>query len=314
VLPAVSAYRRAMQEFAALSTLEVWYARLGMAGIKRRWGQELHVPELKVPEKESSGGRLRDNARMLERLTVRVDRAPRLASHPPWVTPVELEDTLTERVRLGLRQARESMPAHARSLLDRYKYMHAARKVVGVGGVGPSTCIVLLTGRDEQDLLFLQVKEAQESVLEPYLGKSHYANSAERVVEGQRLLQKANDIFLGWGYSAGINTSPRAPERALPERAFYVRQLWDWKTPVDVEAMSMRQLLVFGQACGWILARAHARSGDRVAIASYLGKGPVFDEAIAHFAAAYAAQNQRDHHALCAAIASGRITARPAGD
>jgi hypothetical protein len=144
------------------------------------------------------------------------------------------------------------------------------------------------------------------------------------VVEGQRLLQKASDIFLGWGYSAGLNVATRAPERALPERALYeralyeralyVRQLWDWKTPVDVEAMSMRQLLVFGQACGWILARAHARSGDRVAIASYLGKRPVFDEAIAQFAAAYAAQNQRDHHALCAAIASGRITARPAGD
>jgi uncharacterized protein (DUF2252 family) len=175
-----------------------------------------------------------------------------------------------------------------------------ARKVVGVGSVGMSAWIILLRGRDDQDLLFLQAKEAQASVLEPYLGRSRFSDHGERVVAGQRLMQAASDIFLGWERVIGTDSAARD---------FYVRQLWDWKVSPDVETMPMREVLVYGQMCGWTLARGHARSGDRIAIAGYLGKSPVFDQAIADFACAYAEQNERDYRTLAAAAKSGRIKA-----
>ena len=180
-----------------------------------------------------------------------------------------------------------------------------ARKVVGVGSVGTRCWIVLMLGRDDSNPLFLQVKEAEASVLSRYVGASTYANQGQRVVAGQRLMQAASDIFLGW---------QRAAEDAAPDSKptdYYVRQLRDWKFSLDIEAMVPAEMRTYGTVCGWTLARAHARSGDRIAIAAYLGGSDVFDRAIAEFAGAYADQNERDHQALVKAVASGRITAEP---
>ena len=177
----------------------------------------------------------------------------------------------------------------------------SARKVVGVGSVGTRAWIALLLGRDDGDPLFLQIKEAQASVLEPLLGKSRFRNHGQRVVEGQRLMQAASDIFLGWMHSPyGLDGTPRD---------YYVRQLWDWKTSVDMDRILPRGLTLYARVCGWTLARAHARSGDRIAIASYLGKGDVFDRALADFAATYADVNERDYKRLTEAAADGRIVA-----
>jgi uncharacterized protein (DUF2252 family) len=223
------------------------------------------------------------------------------------VVPVEelypqlQKEELERRMHSYIHRIALSLPHNLQSLFERYVYLDMARKVVGVGSVGLRAWIVLMKGRDEQDLLFLQVKEAQASVLEPYLGRSRYADHGERVVEGQRMMQAASDIFLGW---------ERVPDLENVQHDFYARQLWDWKVSADVETMAPRELFVYGQMCGWTLARAHARSGDRIAIAAYLGKRPAFDQALAHFAEAYAAQNQRDYQALCAAVAQGQITAK----
>jgi hypothetical protein len=187
-----------------------------------------------------------------------------------------------------------------RHLLEDYRYVHLARKVVGVGSVGTYTWIILLLGHDGADPLFLQVKEAQASVLEPYLGRSEYVNHGRRVVEGQWLMQSTSDIFLGWDHVKGLDNLPRD---------FYVRQLWDWKISLDIEVMDPDEMMVYCKMCAWTLARAHARSGDRVAIAAYLGKGDLINKALAEFAVAYADQNERDYQALVAAVESGRVKA-----
>ncbi len=188
-----------------------------------------------------------------------------------------------------------------RRLLESFHYVHIARKVVGVGSVGTRTWILLLLGRNNRDPLFLQVKEAQASVLEPYLSKSVYAENGKRVVEGQWLMQAASDIFLGWErVPVGLDEKPHD---------FYIRQLWDWKISVDVEQMKPGEMMIYGKMCAWTLARAHARSGDRIAIGAYLGKGEAIDMALAEFAAAYADQNERDYQALVAAVKNNRINA-----
>ena len=189
---------------------------------------------------------------------------------------------------------RGTLPHDRRHLFDRYRFRHLARKVVGVGSVGTRAWVALLTGDDDGDPLFLQAKEAEASVLEPFAGASEFSNHGQRVVEGQRLMQAASDIFLGWCPAIGVDGA---------RRDFYLRQLWDGKRSVDVEALSRRGLEVYARICGWTLARAHARSGDRVAIAAYLGRGDRFDRAIAEFAEIYADQNERDHAALVAALA-----------
>jgi len=186
-------------------------------------------------------------------------------------------------------------------LLEDFRFVHLARKVVGVGSVGTRAWIALLLGRDGQDPLFLQAKEAQASVLEPFVGKSRYANHGQRVVEGQRLMQAASDIFLGWNRLTGIDGVVRD---------FYVRQLRDWKGSADIDNMAANGMEVYARICGATLARAHARSGDRIAIASYLGTSDTFDRAIADFATAYADQNERDHQALVDAVGSGRLIAQ----
>jgi uncharacterized protein (DUF2252 family) len=198
-----------------------------------------------------------------------------------------------------IRVYRRSLQADRRHLLESFRFAHIARKVVGVGSVGTRCWIALMLGRDSVDPLFLQCKEAGPSVLEPVLGKARFANHGQRVVEGQRVMQAASDIFLGWVHTkAGIDGKPRD---------FYIRQLWDWKTSIDLETILPAGLLMYAQACGWTLARAHARSGDRIAIASYLGRGKSFDHAVADFAVVYADLNEKDYRSLRDAARSGRI-------
>jgi uncharacterized protein (DUF2252 family) len=205
-----------------------------------------------------------------------------------------------------------SLEADRRLLAGRYRYVHAAHKVVGVGSVGTQAWIILLLGHDSADPLFLQAKEAQRSVLEPFVGRSRYVHQGRRVVEGQRLIQAASDVLLGWLTAEGYDGKPRD---------FYVRQLWDGKRSLEVELMGPAQLARYGRVCGWTLARAHARSGDRVAIASYLGSGATFDEAVSDFAEAYADQNERDYRVVASraqrkpvlpVVDSGSSDVRPA--
>jgi uncharacterized protein (DUF2252 family) len=203
-------------------------------------------------------------------------------------------------MRAAIRGYRGTLQGDHRRLLERFRYSGAARKVVGVGSVGTRAWIVLMLGNDNEDPLILQCKEAQSSVLEPFLGSSEFTNHGQRVVEGQRLMQSASDIMLGWVHVTGIDGM---------ERDFYVRQLWDGKGSAIVEAMDPAGLTKYARVCGWTLARAHARSGDAVAIASYLGTSDVFDRALALFAEAYADQNEQDHAALQAAVDSSKITA-----
>jgi uncharacterized protein (DUF2252 family) len=300
-------YRNAMDQFAALSNLDLWYARLDVASILERYGKEVAGAERKSAARAVDKARAKDSMRAFAKLTHRVDGELRIVSDPPLIVPIEelaggrgREEIETE-LRALLRSYRRTLQRDRRHLLEGFRYVHAARKVVGVGSVGTRAWIILLLGRDDQDPLFLQAKEAQASVLEPYVGASEFDNHGQRVVEGQRLMQAASDIFLGWQHvAAGLDGQ---------ERDFYVRQLWDWKASAAVETMSPRLLAVYGQICGWTLARAHARSGDRVAIAAYLGKSDAFDRAIEVFAEAYADQNERDYRALDHAVRSGRLVA-----
>jgi uncharacterized protein (DUF2252 family) len=298
----VRAYREAMRGFAADTNLAVWYSRLDAAGILAGAGRRAGA----ALERSAAKARTKDSVRAVAKLTHRVDGRLRIVSDPPLITPVEelvdgSADTLEDAVLGLLRAYGETLSPSRRGLLESYRYVHLAHKVVGVGSVGTRAWIVLLTGRDEADPLMLQVKEAQASVLEPYTQSAGPANNGRRVVEGQLLMQAASDIFLGWLHTTGIDGKPRD---------FYVRQLWDWKRSAEIERMSAADLLLYGQMCGRTLARAHARSGDRVAIAAYLGGGTAFDDALAAFAAAYADQNELDYAALDAAARTGRVAAR----
>ncbi len=242
------------------------------------------------------------------KLTRLVDGRPRIISDPPLLVPIDqlapdeihradLEAQVTEL----LTKYRRTLETDRRALLDQFEFCDLARKVVGVGSVGTRCWIALMLGRDGADPLFLQVKEAEASVLSRYVGASRHANHGQRVVAGQRLMQASSDIFLGWQRNpAGL---------AGKARDFYVRQLRVWKFSLDIDAMVPRGMGLYGELCGWTLARAHARSGDRIAIAAYLGASDAFDQAITQFAAAYADQNERDHQALVDAVASGRIVA-----
>ena len=228
----------------------------------------------------------------LSKLTRIVDGEYQIVSDPPVVVRFNelLPDAEAEQLRSWLEEQfrvyRQSLAPDRRHLLESYRLVDFARKVVGVGSVGTRCWIALMLGKDDADPLFLQIKEAEESVLEPFAGKSGYASHGQRVVEGQQLLQAAGDILLGWVPVVGVDGV---------ERDFYVRQLWDWKISADIEMMLPEIFPIYAQMCGWTLARGHARSGDRIAIAAYLGSGDVFDEAIADFAVAYADQNERDY-------------------
>ena len=262
--------------------------------------------ERRAFERRVAGARAKDHLRAMSKLAQTVDGEVRIVSRPPRIVPVEelfpgaAGEEIEEQMRSLLRAYRRSLPVERRRLLEGYRYRHMARRVGGVGSVGTRTWIVLLTGRDGDDPLFLQIKQAGQSVLGPYTARERVRNHGQRVVQGQRLMQVDTDIFLGW---------LRATAADDTERDYYVRQLWDWKIGAEVELMSPARLAVYGTLCGWTLARAHARSGDRVAIGAYLGSGKAFDRAIGAFAETYADQNERDHAELEEAARAGRIAA-----
>ncbi|HEX5990443.1 MAG TPA: DUF2252 domain-containing protein [Solirubrobacterales bacterium] len=297
----MAGYRRAMRKFASMRNIDVWYARIEVESRLAELRGDLDSGRLRRVERNLAKARAKDSLRALRKLTVEEGGELRIVSDPPLITPLEeLSDApgAEAQLRAVLDAYRESLGDDVRRLVSSYGYVHAARKVVGVGSVGTRAWIVLLTGRDGSDPLFLQAKEAQRSVLEPYVGASAYDHPGRRVVEGQRLMQAASDVFLGWVSADGVDGV---------RRDFYVRQLWDGKGSADVERMTAPELSVYASLCGEALARAHARSGDRFAIAAYLGKGDVFDRAMVRFGESYADQNERDFEQVAAAAASGRI-------
>jgi uncharacterized protein (DUF2252 family) len=301
---AAAGYRDAMAEFAAMRDLEVWYSRAEVQEGLPRLRALLDAKQLKETEKIIAKARTKDSLQAFDKLTQLVDGQRRIVSDPPLIVPVaELLDPgqaqdFQEAIHAVLRSYRRTLLGDRRHLLEGFRFVDLARKVVGVGSVGTRAWILLLLGRDDQDPLFLQAKEATASVLERFVGKSRYANSGQRVVEGQRLMQAASDIFLGWDRT-NIDGS----------RDYYVRQLRDWKGSWPPEAMVPQVMSIYGSMCAWTLARAHARSGDRIAISAYLGTSDSFDRAIERFADAYADQNERDYEAFAAAVKDGRIEA-----
>jgi uncharacterized protein (DUF2252 family) len=304
VLTAARSYREAIREFAAMRNLDVWYARLDVEGMLTELAKVADKKQIKAAQRNVAKAHKKNSLKAFDRLVRVVDGEPRIISDPPLLVPArELvsEDQaheFEERMRGLLRSYRESLQGDRRHLFDGYRFVDLARKVVGVGSVGTRAWVVLMMGRDGQDPLFLQAKEAEASVLEPHVGESEFKNHGERVVEGQWLMQAASDILLGWLPALGIDDQ---------ERDFYVRQLWDGKRSVEVETLLPEGLAIYGRVCGWTLARAHARSGDRIAIGAYLGKGATFDNAIAEFSERYADQNELDYAALADAAKSGRI-------
>ena len=306
VMAAAREYREAIARFAKMRNIDVWYARLDVAAIREQFGAELSSKQMKRIQSNVASVHTKDSLRALTKLCQTVDGELRIVGNPPLVTPIEdvlpnaEQDHLEDVVRRMIRTYRRTLPHDRRNLLESYRYVHAARKIVGVGSVGTRSWILLMVGRDDSDPLFLQFKEAQPSVLEPFLGKSQYAQHGQRVVEGQRMMQAAPDILLGWERITTIDGE---------RRDFYIRQLWDAKGSAEVELMDSSGLEAYGKVCGWTLARAHGRSGDRIAIAAYLGGGDAFDRAMSSFAETYADQNERDYRALQEAVASGRVAA-----
>ncbi|WP_030842372.1 DUF2252 domain-containing protein [Streptomyces sp. NRRL F-4474] len=304
---AVRSYREAMARFAGMGNLDVWYAKIDAEGLEALVTEQLDKRGRKKLATAMAKARSRDSLQVFDKLTEVVDGRPRIAADPPLLVPLadllpdSERDELVDRLAALVGHYGRTLESNRRALLEDYRLVDVARKVVGVGSVGTRCWILLLLGRDGRDPLFLQAKEADTSVLADHVGASLYDNQGERVVSGQRLMQAASDIFLGWERVDGIDGR---------KRDFYIRQLRDWKGIAMPETMSPAQLETFGNACGMTLARAHARSGDRVAIAAYLGRGDVFDRALAEFAEAYADQNERDHHALVDAVRAGRLPAQ----
>ena len=307
VLDTVEAYRTAMAEFAAMKDLDVWYAHLDIETTLSELGSQLKPKMVKRGEKTIAKARTKDSMAAFSKLTRVVDGEARIVAEPPLIVPLAdlaegmERDEMYDGLHELLRSYRATLQHDRRVLVERFQMVDVARKVVGVGSVGTRAWIVLLLGRDGEDPLFLQLKEAQASVLEEFLEPSHFENHGERVVTGQWLMQAASDIFLGWLHvESGLDGQ---------QRDFYGRQLKDWKGSAEIEQMVPKGMAAYGRLCGWTLARAHARSGDPIAIAAYLGKSAAFDRAIVEFSRAYAEQNERDYQALISAVRSGRITA-----
>ena len=315
-LASVTAYREAMAGFAQMGTMDLWYAHLAEDELMTVIRSAAKAPKAKKEAKAAKRARktaqknvqkahTRDSLQALGKLGELVDGKYRIVSQPPIVVPArdlqatyDLSSDQTERViREQFRAYRATLQHDRRHLLERFEVVDMARKVVGVGSVGTRAFIVLLQGRDQHDPMFLQVKEATASVLEDHLPKSRYKQHGQRVVHGQRMMQAASDIYLGWTRGADVN------------RHFYWRQLRDMKGSAEVELMSPLGLTVYARICGWTLARAHARSGDPIAIAEYLGESDQFDRSITDFSKRYADQNERDYQALTGAIRSGRLEA-----
>jgi uncharacterized protein (DUF2252 family) len=307
VMAAAHGYREAIYELATMRDIEVWYASLDVETAFEEIRAEALPQAVKATEKLLVKAHNKDALRAAGKLTKVVDGKLQFLSQPPLLVPIrELvgpaeEERFAVDMQAALDEYRDSLNADRRHLLEQYEFQDLARKVVGVGSVGTRAWVILFKGRDLGDPLVLQVKEAQESVLEWFLPKSPFnGNHGRRVVEGQRLTQASSDILLGYHHAKGLDGVTRS---------FFVRQLWDWKASMPVEVMKTPGLTVYGRMCARTLARAHARSGDRVAIASYLGAGATFDKSMTTFARRYADQNERDHVELLAAIKDGRLPA-----
>jgi uncharacterized protein (DUF2252 family) len=306
VAEATGEYRREVRRLAVMRTLDAWYERLDVAALEH-YRSQVRGRTARNYDRAVAKAERKNSLRAFAKLTESVNGEPRIISDPPMITPVEevfqgaKHEAILSRLHELLAQYRKTLSGEVRHLMERYRYVHAARKVVGVGSVGTRAWIVLMLGRDADDPLFLQVKEAESSVLEGFAGKSRFKQQGRRVVEGQRLMQAASDIFLGWL----TGTDPDGVSRD-----FYVRQLWDGKGSAQIELMDPTGMGLYARLCGWTLARAHARSGDRMAIAAYLGKGDVFDRAVCDFAEAYADQNERDYKAFTTAISNGQLEAK----
>ncbi len=309
VLDTARSYREAMRAFAGIRNLDLWYSHLSVEQAFADFTRGVDPKRLKKQEADVAKARTKDSMKSFEKLTTLVEGERRIISDPPLIVPIdELTPTTMERdaiqaeIRDMLRRYRRTLETDRRHLLEQFRFVDMARKVVGVGSVGTRAWIALFLGIDDEDPLFLQLKEAQPSVLERFVGKSEYANCGQRVVAGQRLMQATTDIFVGWHHVAsGLDGQPRD---------FYVRQLKDWKGSFAIEAAIPAGASAYGRMCGWTLARAHARSGDRVAIASYLGGSDSLDQALAAFAETYADQNTRDYDALQKAVDEGRVQAQ----
>ncbi len=300
------AYRSAMREFAGMRNLDIWYARMDAAAVRERWGP-MAGPQLTADfVRRAQRARSKDHLRAMDKLTTEVGGQLRFVDDPPLMVRVDdlIGDTPSEETVTLLLEAlknyRNTLSGDRQHLLDRYEFRDLARKVVGVGSVGTRCWVALFVGRDDRDPLLLQIKEADPAVAAPYVGASPFDNQGQRVVEGQRLMQSASDILLGWDRLTGIDGV---------RRDFYMRQLWDWKVSADVDRLDPARLGLYVEMCGWTLACAHARSGDPIAISAYLGKSDRFEEAMVSFAATYAAQNERDFDHLAKAVADGRVHA-----
>jgi uncharacterized protein (DUF2252 family) len=306
VAEAAGEYRREMRRLAGMRTIDVWYERLDLSYLDQ-FRSEVSQKAGKRYDKAVAKAESKNSLRAFGKLTHSVDGELRIISDPPVIVPVTELGTkrqvkLVEGMLMDLLEAyRGTLSRDVRHLADAYRYVDLARKVVGVGSVGTRAWIILLLGRDTQDPLFLQVKEAEASVLDGLAGRSRFKQEGRRVVEGQRLMQAASDIFLGWlTVNEGVDGKPHD---------YYVRQLWDGKGSAAIEAMDPKLMRQYARLCGWTLARAHARSGDRVAIAAYLGKGEAFDRAISEFAESYADQNEADYKEFTTAIDKGKLKA-----
>jgi uncharacterized protein (DUF2252 family) len=307
VLAAMAAYRQAMRGFARLPALAVWHAHADTDFVRATYTDRLGQGRRRQFARNVAKARTRDHLAVLDDLTVTRDGEVRITPDPPYVLSLDhlarnAREAAESRTRLEsmLHTYRDSLGPERRALLDRYRFVDLAHKVVGVGSVGTRCWLLLMLGKDERDPLFLQAKEAGPSVLERYAGNSRHENAGQRVVVGQRLMQTVSDIFLGWVRVTGFDGRTRD---------FYLRQLRDWKGSARVESMSPRTMRAYGRLCAWTLARAHARTGDDIAIAAYLGSADTFDTALATFATACADQNERDHAELREAIDVGRVTA-----
>ncbi|HEX3562568.1 MAG TPA: DUF2252 domain-containing protein [Solirubrobacterales bacterium] len=299
----VRSYRVTMRELSGMSMLEVWYAHLDMGELLPRFQALLDPKKTPSVWRAITKARAHDSHQAYEKLCYVTDGEPRIVNDPPLIVPVdefvaEMDpDVVVETIQSIINSYARTLDSDLRHLLDQHRFVHLARKVVGVGSVGTDAWIALFLDRERITPLFLQVKEAEASVLERFTTKSVFSNHGHRVVAGQRLMQAASDIFLGWDR---VDWAGRS-------RDYYIRQLRDWKGSADVAGMTRAGMDLWGRMCAWTLARAHARSGDRIAIAAYLGTSDVFDRAIADFCIAYADQNERDYHALRDAVGSGRL-------
>ena len=313
VLSLGQVYRQAMRQMASMTNLEVWYSHvevntalelLKAEAVRRKSKDVQHIAE--TADRVVAKARAKDSMRALDKLCTVVDGERHIVSDPPLVVPVQelvpgvQSDLLLEKFHEVLRKYRATLPTDRKHLLEQFRFVEMARKVVGVGSVGTRAWILLLQGPRPEDVLFLQAKEAEASVLERFTKKSAYNNHGARVVAGQRMMQASSDIFLGWQRSDGIDGVTRD---------YYVRQLQDWKGSVDIESAIPAGMRAYGDLCGHTLARAHARSGDRIAIASYLGNNGEFENALARFAETYADQNERDYEVFARACKKGRLQA-----